>query len=212
MKKNMKCIPLIMLLFCFFVNRAAWALSGSNQVKVDGDRLSVHVEGVVLRELLAAIGDMTEIQFRFDNLAGERKIFLDLKSSPLSDGIRKIVYHLNSAIIYDDSGEVDRVYVMGKSTDSAMTPSRGGAHYASGDMGSYCFEEGSSVDELYSGEESSDVQDPELEDPPDLLLCEDVPPFNTVCFNSEARGKDEVSLLSGDVSVEGALHPRITRE
>lgn len=76
MKTSVKYIAFVMILFSLFVGKGAWALSGSNRVDFDGERLSVHAEGIPLNELLIAVSDLTDIEFRFDAWQGKRRFFL----------------------------------------------------------------------------------------------------------------------------------------
>jgi hypothetical protein len=65
-----------------------------------------------LGDVLTAVGDMTGIRFIFDKSAGENRVFLDFKDLPLSEGIKKILHHVSSAMIYDDMGTLRRVIIV----------------------------------------------------------------------------------------------------
>jgi len=97
-----------------------WAASSSNPVEVEGDRLSVHAEGMGLGDLLMAVEDMTGVQFTFDELLATEEIFLDFKGLTLLEGLRKIIYPLSYAAIYDDKGKLRRVIILGQWKGSGM--------------------------------------------------------------------------------------------
>lgn len=111
-------ITLTILLLSVFMSGDLWAASGANPVGVHGDRLSVHAEGMALGELLMVVEDMTGVQFTFDELVAEKKIFLDFEGLPLSEGIKKIIYPLSYAAIYDDIGKLRKVIILGPWKDS----------------------------------------------------------------------------------------------
>jgi hypothetical protein len=91
-----------------------WAGDDSNRIRVDGDRLSVRAEGMALGNLLHAVEQATGVQFVFDGLAAERKIFLDFERLPLSEAMRKIIHPLNFAAIYDDTDRLRKVVILGR--------------------------------------------------------------------------------------------------
>jgi hypothetical protein len=100
------------------------AAHGANRVEVDGDRLSVRAEAMALGNLLMAIGEATGVQFVFDGLAAERKVFLDFEGLPLSEAIKKIIHPLNFAAIYDDTGGLRKVVILGRGKDSGARERR----------------------------------------------------------------------------------------
>jgi hypothetical protein len=118
MKSNMRWITYILILLGLFLKMDVWALNGPNQVELDGERLSVHVKGMALSELLSIVSEMAGIQILLEGGAGQEKIHLDLNASPLSEGLRKILSRTNAAIVYDTRGNVSRVYVLADSDGS----------------------------------------------------------------------------------------------
>ena len=103
-----------MLVLSVFISGELCGANSANTVEVDGDRLSVYAEGTTLGELLMVVEKMTGVQFRFDELMATKTIFLDFKGLLLSEGIKKIVYPLSSATIYDETGKLRRVIVLGR--------------------------------------------------------------------------------------------------
>lgn len=108
MKPRIKHIVFVLLILCVF----AWAAYGSDWLKVNGNLISVHADGMALGEVLAAVEDMTGIYFRFDESQGEKKVSLDFEGLPLSEGIKKIIRPLNSAMIYDGMGQLRSVIII----------------------------------------------------------------------------------------------------
>lgn len=103
-----------MLVLSVFISGELCGANSANPVEVDGDRLSVYAEGTTLGELLMLVEDLTGVQFTFDELVAESKIFLDFRGLLLSEGIKKIVYPLSSATIYDETSKLRRVIVLGR--------------------------------------------------------------------------------------------------
>jgi hypothetical protein len=108
MKPRIKHIVFVLLILCLF----AWVAYGSDWLKVNGNLISVHADGMALGEVLAAVEDMTGIYFRFDESQGEKKVSLDFEDLPLSEGIKKIIRPLSSAMIYDGMGKLRSVIII----------------------------------------------------------------------------------------------------
>lgn len=123
MRRLTKHLVLMMFVFQGFFGGSLWARNTSQPVEVDGDRLSVCTEGMPLSDLLTIVADMTGIQFTFDESLAKRMIFLDFQGLPLSQGIRKIVHPLNCASIYDETGKLRKVFILGRWEG----PQRGGS-------------------------------------------------------------------------------------
>lgn len=118
---------LVILAVGILVGGHPWALSGGNTVEVDGDRLSVHAEGIALDELLAVVEELTGVEFTFTGSVATKKIFLDFIGLPLAKGIKKIVHPLSCAAVYDDTGKLRRVVILGEWKGSAtQAPREGG--------------------------------------------------------------------------------------
>lgn len=120
MRLGIKRIVFAMLVLSVFISGNVCAANGANPVRVDGDRLSVHAEGMFLGELLTVIEDMTGVQFTFDELVATDKIFLDFKDLPLTKGIKKIIYPHSYARIYDKTGKLRKVIILGRWKDSGV--------------------------------------------------------------------------------------------
>jgi len=124
MKLGIKHIASMALLLNIFVSGYLWAANSSNTVEVEGDRLSVHAEGMALGDLLMAVRDMTGVQFGFVGSVGQRKIFLDFEGLPLSEGIKKIILPSSFAAIYDEAGKLRRVLILETWKGSGMNAPR----------------------------------------------------------------------------------------
>jgi len=121
MKLRMQRIAYAMLILSFFVGGNVFAANGLNPVQFDGNRLSVQVEGILLGELLMAVEDLTGVQFTFDELVAMEKIFVDFRGLPLSEGIKRMIFPLNCAAIYDDTGRLHKVVILGQWKDAATS-------------------------------------------------------------------------------------------
>jgi hypothetical protein len=97
----------------------AWALKDANTVRAREGRLSVHVQGLPLGELLEAVKQETGINFLVDASLKNKKVFLSFRGLELLEGIKRIVQHLDSVFIYDSSGRLNMVYLLG--TDGVPT-------------------------------------------------------------------------------------------
>jgi len=127
MRLRIQRIAYVILVLSVFISGDLCAANGANPVVVDDHRLSVHAEGIALGELLIAIEEKTGVQFTFDELVATEKIFLDFQGLTLLEGLRKIIYPLSYATIYDDKGKVRRVILLGQWKGSEMkVPREGG--------------------------------------------------------------------------------------
>ena len=113
-------VAFAMLLLVVFANGDLCPTHGANPVVVDGNLLTVHAEGMSLGELLMVVEDMTGVQFAFNELIATEKIFLDFKGVPLPEAIKKIVRPLSFAAIYDGTGKLRKVIILGRMNDSGM--------------------------------------------------------------------------------------------
>jgi hypothetical protein len=121
MKKH---IAFALLVVSLSIGGHITAANEANRVEVDGDRLSVRAEGMALGNLLMAVEQATGVQFVFDGLAAERKVFLDFERLPLSEAMRKIIHPLNFAAIYDDTDRLRKVVILGRGKDSGARERR----------------------------------------------------------------------------------------
>jgi hypothetical protein len=110
---------LVMLVVGILMGGNQWAFSGGNTVEVDGDRLSVHAEGIALDELLAVVEEVTGVEFTFTGSVATKKIFVDFRGLPLAKGIKKILHPLSCAAVYDDTGKIRKVVILGQLKGSA---------------------------------------------------------------------------------------------
>ena len=113
MRLGIKHTVFAMLVLSVFISGDLCAANRTNLVVLDGDRISVHTEGMSLGELLIAIEEKTGVQFRFDELVATKEIFLDFEGLPLSEGIKKIIHPHSWATIYDNTGKLRMVIILG---------------------------------------------------------------------------------------------------
>lgn len=118
MSLRMRFIAFGMLILCFLAGGAFCADNEPNRVEVHGDRISIHVNGIALREVLEALEEKTGVQFWCDTSVTNEIMFVDFERLPVSKGIEKIICLLNSAAIYDDKGTLRRVIILGKGEHS----------------------------------------------------------------------------------------------
>lgn len=124
MNFRMKAIGLVVLALSIFITGDLWADAGVKRVEVIGDRMSVQAKGVPLGELLIVVEDLTGIHFGFDELIAERETFVDFEDLSLSEGIKKIIFPLSCAMIYDETDKLRRVVILGKGKDFKMREPR----------------------------------------------------------------------------------------
>lgn len=112
----------VLISLFFIANLQIPAAATIAHVDFDGKRLSVHADGVALGQLLSTMAEQTGVQFSYDDLVADIVIYANFDSSPLPDGIRRILSQFNHAVIYDRSGQVKYVLVLrrqGASSKSA---------------------------------------------------------------------------------------------
>jgi hypothetical protein len=110
----------VLLVLSILVSGYLWAANRTRPVEVNEGRLSVHVDGMTLGELLVVVEEKTGVQFKCDEVVASEKIYLDFTGHPLSEGIEKIIYPWNSAAIYDDAGKLRRVIILGRGKDAGL--------------------------------------------------------------------------------------------
>ena len=124
MNVKMKVIGLFVLALSIFITGDLWAGTGAKRVEVMGDRMSVQVKGVPLGELLILVEDLTGVHFGFDELIAKRETFVDFEDLSVSEGIRKIIFPLSCAMIYDEMGKLRKVVILGRGKDSGAREGR----------------------------------------------------------------------------------------
>jgi len=114
---------ILLLLFLVFLCRNGLASIdsiASKNVKVEDDRVSVHVKGLMLGELVKEIKKSTGIEFDIRESLLEREVSVNFKELSLLEGIKKIIYPLNYAIIYNPDDEISKVIVIDEGNNSTM--------------------------------------------------------------------------------------------
>ncbi len=114
---------LIFLVFFCRSNIASFGSVPSDNVRIEGERISIQVKGVKLGELLKLIEDKTGIKFELDNSLSGEKISVDFKEVSILEGIKEIINTLNYAIIYDQDDAADKVIIV-DSNASTMIPAK----------------------------------------------------------------------------------------
>lgn len=170
----------IMVLSGLFVSKDCWAVSAAEAIEFDGNRLSLCAKGIPLGELLTSVSKKTGIEFKFDDLVRNRRIWLDLKAVPLSDALSRMVSHLNSVIVYDTSGKPVMVHVLHRSMDSKAKVDRKRDDAAFDNSGSSLSLENPPVDEVGASEDMYGQHKQALPGPPPLAFSEEPPPEDVI--------------------------------
>ncbi len=115
---------LVLLIFLVFLCRSNFASIDSvtsENVRVEGNRISVQAKEIILGELLKSIEKSTGIAFELNKALLEKEITVSFKELYLLEGIKKIIYPLNYAIVYDPGHVVSKVIIVDRSNASPMT-------------------------------------------------------------------------------------------
>ncbi len=115
---------LVLLIFPVFLCRSNFASIDSvtsENVQVEGDCISVQAKGIILGELLKSIEKSTGIAFELNKALLEKEITISFKELSLLEGIKKIIYPLNYAIVCDPGDVVSKVIIVDLSNASPMT-------------------------------------------------------------------------------------------
>ena len=97
----------------------------SDNVRIEGDRISIQVEGIELGELLKLIEDKTGIELELNNSLSGEKISINFEELSISEGIKKIINTLNYAAIYDPNDMTGKVIIVGSNSNtSTMNPAK----------------------------------------------------------------------------------------
>ncbi len=114
---------IVLLIFLVFLCRSNFASIDSvtsENVQVEGDCISVQAKGIILGELLKSIEKSTGIAFELNKSLLEKEITISFKELSLLEGIKKIIYPLNYAIVFDPGGVVSKVIIVDRSNASPM--------------------------------------------------------------------------------------------
>ena len=115
---------LVLLIFLVFLCRSNFASIDSvvsENVRVEGDRISVQAKEIILGELLKSIEKRTGIAFELNKALLEKEITISFKELFLLEGIKKIIYPLNYAIVFDPGDVVSKVIIVDRSNASPIT-------------------------------------------------------------------------------------------
>ncbi len=115
---------LVLLIFPVFLCRSNFASIDSvvsENVRVEGDCISVQAKGIILGELLKSIEKSTGIAFELNKSLLEKEITISFKELSLLEGIKKIIYPLNYAIVSDPGDVVSKVIIVDRSNASPIT-------------------------------------------------------------------------------------------
>ncbi len=115
---------LVFLIFLVFLCKNSLASIDSivsENVKIEDNRISAQTQEITLGELLKAIERRTGIVFVLNKSLLEKEITISFKELSLLEGIKKIIYPLNYAIVYDPGRVVSKVIIVDRSNISPMT-------------------------------------------------------------------------------------------
>ena len=124
LKSTGRYVGFMLLIFLLFLCRNSIASidpDTSENVRIEGDRISIQVEGIELGELLKVIEDKTGIEFDLHRSLSGKEISVDFKELSLWEGIKAIIYPLNYAIVYDPGDVINRVIIVDRSNTLPMT-------------------------------------------------------------------------------------------
>ena len=124
-------LTFVFIAICFIINPQSPLASTTADVKYDGNRLSVHADGVALGQLLSMVEKHTGIQFSYNELLAEMNVYANFENNVLPDGIRRILLQFNYAAIYDGSGHLKKVWVLKRQRGSSESPGNHTELYAS---------------------------------------------------------------------------------
>ncbi len=105
----------VLLLFLVYLSRSSLASIDSiapENVKFDGNNISVQAEDIMLGKLLKTIRKSTGIEFELRGYLLERKISVGFKELSLLEGIRKIINPLSYAVVYDPDDKIRKVIII----------------------------------------------------------------------------------------------------
>jgi hypothetical protein len=126
MRLRVKHSAFVMLLLSLLVSRCLWAANNANSVEVDRERLTVHVRGITLAELLVSVSEVTGVEFVIDGRLTRVEVSVDFQRLTFSEGIKKIIHslNLNFATVADASGNISKVFIFSQGTASVTLDSR----------------------------------------------------------------------------------------
>jgi hypothetical protein len=112
---------LLLLVFICRNSMASIYSIDSENVQIRGDHISVQANGIKLGELLKEIKNSTGIEFELRGSLMNKQISVSFKELSLLKGIKKIIYPLNYAIVYDSGEMISKVIIIDQSNTSTMT-------------------------------------------------------------------------------------------
>jgi hypothetical protein len=167
----------VLISIAFIINLQSPPASIAADVKYEGNRLSVHANGVPLEQLLSMVEKQTGIQFLYDDLLAETNVYANFENNSLDDGVRRILLQFNYAAIYNGLGYMKTVLVLNRQRASLKSP-------------------GNRI-KLYAALQETDINDiPDQLEPPPLDLSvtlkdqEDARPFSEQLSEKGLSGHD----------------------
>ena len=121
----------ILLSISFIISFQNSSAATTARVDYDRNRLSVHADGIALGELLSMVEKQTGVRFSYDDLLAETIVYANFENNVLADGIKRILSQLNHAIVYDGSGGIRTVFIVGRQMASSESQRNQGKLYAS---------------------------------------------------------------------------------
>lgn len=102
----------VLISIAFMISPQSLPASTTADVEYDGKQVSVHANGVPLKQLLAMVEKHTGIQFSYDDWLAETNVYANFENNSLADGVRRILLQFNYATIYDESGQIKKILIL----------------------------------------------------------------------------------------------------
>jgi len=136
----------------FVTNLQTPLASTTAHVNYDGKRLSVRANGIALGQVLSMVEKQTGVRFSYDTISAETIVYANFENNTLADGIKRILSQFSHAMVYNGSGHIRTVLVLGRQMASLQSHRTQGELYVS-----------QPVDEVPDNDVSAAIQDEEAE-------------------------------------------------
>lgn len=126
MNKKIKYSLLLIIIFFAISNVLVFGANTNCQVNFLKNKLAINAENVPLGVLLKVISEKTNVVFVVDKEESEKIISVKFQSLPIEKALERILNKLNQAMVYNFSGKIQMVKIVGKSSISSYIslPSR----------------------------------------------------------------------------------------
>lgn len=122
-------IMILCVIGALFITSDSGATNTKNEIMFAQERLTAHIVGISLKEVLLAVAKEAKLDFALNEAIATEKISVWFDKLPLEKGIKRIVRPFSHSMIFDHSGRLIKVIILKSGSTSANVTISGGPHF-----------------------------------------------------------------------------------